>query len=99
MSLFDRITQSLDRLLSTPQTVTPEDEQGHIDLLAQSSGRIRDTLEAIKQGNLVAASSSTEDLRAMDEMRYQELVGGSKRNQASFVDRLANETSEQSRAR
>lgn len=104
MSLFDRIAQSLDRMLSSPATALPEDEAGHLDLLEQSSGRMRDTIEAIKRGNLVAASSTTEDLRFERETRYQDLVGGSRkqpegfaaalspRAESSHVERLANHT-------
>lgn len=76
MSLFDRIAQSLDKLLSSPAAIAPEEEQGHLALLEQSSGRIRATLDAIHSGNLVAASSTSEDLLATQQMRYQELVGG-----------------------
>jgi hypothetical protein len=74
MSLFDRITDTLDRLMSSPSAITPEDELGHAALLEQSSNRIRDTLKAIKQGKLVATSSSTADLSATDEIRYREML-------------------------
>lgn len=74
MSLFDRITQTLDNWLSAPAPEHPaEEEQEHMALLEQSSDRIRATVDAIRQGNLIAASSTTEDIRARDLMRYEQL--------------------------
>jgi hypothetical protein len=74
MSLFDKITQTLDTWLSAPETARPgDDEQAHMDLLEQSSARIRETVDAIRKGNLIAASSTTEDIRAADLLRYEEL--------------------------
>lgn len=74
MSLFDKITSALDRLMPSPSETTPEEECGHVALLEQSSRRIRDTLKAIKQGRLVATSSTTADLQATDELRYREMI-------------------------
>lgn len=89
MSLLDKITQSLGKILPPPPEASLEDEQGHMALLEQSSGRIRETITAIKEGNLVAASSTTEDLRANHEMRYQDMVGGSRRNVGGFTQGLS----------
>lgn len=89
MSLFDRIAQSLDKMLSSPSSVSPEDEAGHLALLEQSSGRIRETIDAIKRGNLIAASSTTEDFRCTQEMRYQDMVGGPRLKTASFAENFA----------
>lgn len=77
MSLFDRIVRSLDNILPSPPPDTAgEDEQAHLDLLEQSSARIRATVDAIREGNLIAASSTTEDLRANSELRYESLREG-----------------------
>jgi hypothetical protein len=96
MSLFDRITQKLDRMLSSTSAAVPEDEMGHMALLEQSSSRIRDTLDAINTGNLIAASSTSEDLLATQRMRYQELVGGPLRTEEGFVAKLSRQGEQQS---
>lgn len=89
MSLFDRITQTLDNWLSAPAPEHPaEEEQGHMALLEQSSDRIRATVDAIRQGNLIAASSTTEDIRSRDLMRYEQLRATAPQPNMTHVERL-----------
>lgn len=75
MSLFDRIAQRLDSLFSSPEAVpSTAEEQAHLELLEQSSARIRQTVDAIRRGKLVAASSTTEDMRISDMLRYEQAI-------------------------
>lgn len=92
MSLFDTLVQSLDRMLSKPDIVSPEEEQGHLDLLELSKGRVNDTLDAIRAGNLVAAASTIEDVNVTREMRYQDMIHSTRPQKTGFAHHLEKPT-------
>lgn len=94
MSLFDKTVEFLNRwFAANPSASTLDEEQAHLDLLQESSGRIASTMRAIQEGNLIAALSATENKRVAKEMRFASTrntrVGAVSSNPAIHSTKLA----------
>ncbi|MGB1539348.1 MAG: hypothetical protein ACPG80_00150 [Rickettsiales bacterium] len=96
MSFFDRAVGYLDNLLSQPLPDSSMEESGHTALLEESRQRIQSTLSAIQRGQLIAASSVTENLKNTGRVRGKaDITSFSPQAPLSHRDRLQSEAREE----
>ncbi len=73
--LFDRTVAWLDKWIAQPSPLDdPKEEEAHLKLLEEANNRAQSTMRAIQEGNLVAAYSKLENVRASEEYRYRQAL-------------------------
>lgn len=72
MGIFDKAINQVNKWLGKPSgAAAPETDDNYDQIFSESMQRARSTLDAIRQGNLVAASSTIIDEEATAAMRYE----------------------------